>query len=490
LHRRCTELDRWSDILRGFLYAPFGGVDARKYQETTAIDGRAMPPSLGVAAVWPSADSYPGLVARCRRGVLAPSWLTTLFSQVIDVAMSSHRDALALDAGSSRADPFNDISTGPDNALAALQGFVSRGRHADVARTLLLPRAVEAVLAQPAASVMKRVVPHPHAADGEASVAPHSVPPSAAWLIPPSNIESIARQLRSSVVLVVGTTNGEQRGGTGWAANGAGLIVTNRHVVEDLHDIEVQLSDGRTIPAEVLGLSDTTDLAALRIDEGGLVGIRRGDNAVQGQPVVSLGFSGLLEGEPSLSWGIVTATERRIALAGLEKLGRIDVIQVDYRTGGGASGSPIVDMEGNLVGVHVAGAAVDDDVIDFGPRFAVPVADVTDFLKSMSANDPLPEVPGIHPPVDADVGLAVGSDWFNLPTADSFTMQAFGREPEGENVEFSWLLREHIDQAAPLGTYVHASDVHLPRQVIRNGILYAVVGIGSVASPTDTSGKL
>ena len=79
--------------------------------------------------------------------------------------------------------------------------------------------------------------------------------------------------------------------GSGFIISSDGLILTNAHVVRDLKDVTVKLSDRREFKAKVLGTDSVTDIAVLRIDAKGLPTVRLGDaqNLQVGDPVLAIG---------------------------------------------------------------------------------------------------------------------------------------------------------------------------------------------------------
>lgn len=129
-----------------------------------------------------------------------------------------------------------------------------------------------------------------------------------------------------------------------------GFIVTNHHVVANATSINVRLSDGRNVEAELLGSDAHTDLALLRIDLEGLVEIMFSDiETVQvGDYVVALGNPFGI-GQTATA-GIVSALGR----AGLNSNNYEDFIQTDAAINVGNSGGALVDLEGNLVGINTA----------------------------------------------------------------------------------------------------------------------------------------
>ncbi|PCJ24753.1 MAG: serine endoprotease DegQ [SAR86 cluster bacterium] len=129
-----------------------------------------------------------------------------------------------------------------------------------------------------------------------------------------------------------------------------GLIVTNHHVVEGASTIMVQLSDGRSMQAKLLGSDDGTDIALLQIEGDDLSEIKFADvSSVQvGDYVVAIGNPfGIGQ---SVTSGIVSALGR----SGISNDRYEDFIQTDAAINLGNSGGALVDMEGNLIGINTA----------------------------------------------------------------------------------------------------------------------------------------
>lgn len=129
-----------------------------------------------------------------------------------------------------------------------------------------------------------------------------------------------------------------------------GYVITNHHVVDRAANITVQLSDGRSVEAELLGSDAGTDIALLQIVADSLVDIEFADiTTVQvGDYVVAIGNPyGIGQ---TVTSGIVSALGR----AGLNRDHYEDFIQTDAAINVGNSGGALVDMEGRLIGINTA----------------------------------------------------------------------------------------------------------------------------------------
>src|SRR3984885_252143 len=135
--------------------------------------------------------------------------------------------------------------------------------------------------------------------------------------------------------------------GSGFVISADGLIVTNRHVVAGARSVRVKLPDGREVPAQVIGVDATTDIALLRVSAGRLPPLHLGssDKVSIGDPVVAIGNPfGLGQ---SVTAGILSARGRV-----LEEDPYIDFLQTDAAINLGNSGGPLLSTDGVVVGVN------------------------------------------------------------------------------------------------------------------------------------------
>lgn len=138
--------------------------------------------------------------------------------------------------------------------------------------------------------------------------------------------------------------------GSGVIIDADGYIVTNRHVVDGARKIEIVLSDGRRIPATIVGLDNLTDLAVLKVDASGLIAAEWGnsDDLEVGALVWAVGSPFGLE--RSITFGILSAKHR----AGRAGTHFQDLMQTDAAVNPGNSGGPLVDVTGRVVGINTA----------------------------------------------------------------------------------------------------------------------------------------
>jgi serine protease DegQ len=161
---------------------------------------------------------------------------------------------------------------------------------------------------------------------------------------------------------------GQQVGlGSGVIVAAEGYLLTNHHVVEDATDIEVQLADGRSTRAKVVGSDPETDIAVLKIELDKLPVITLGNvRALQvGDAVLAIGNP--FNVGQTVTAGIVSALDRTQAGASQFQ----NFIQTDAAINPGNSGGALVDASGHLVGINTAIFSRSGGSLGIG--FAVPV---------------------------------------------------------------------------------------------------------------------
>ena len=169
-------------------------------------------------------------------------------------------------------------------------------------------------------------------------------------------IENVADKVSRSVVSVHSRTRGN---GSGVVWTSDGLIVTCSHIVRNLDELEVSLSNGNSFPAKVIGNDPYSDIALLKIQANGkndsisLNPIEIGDseNLRAGQFVLAL--ANPYGQYPSITEGIITS--ERSSLGG-SQWGAItdNIVITDARLNPGYSGGPLVDVEGKMIGLNAA----------------------------------------------------------------------------------------------------------------------------------------
>jgi serine protease Do len=177
-------------------------------------------------------------------------------------------------------------------------------------------------------------------------------------------IPYIVDRLQPSVVFI---KNGPDGGGTGIVLSGSGHIVTNAHVVKNPEKITVVLENQMEYPAQVLGLDSLTDIAVLKIKCRNVRPAPLGDSdsLKAGQVVLSIGSPmGLAN---SVTQGIVSATGRQTLFT---QDMFADYIQTDAAINPGNSGGPLLNLDGQVVGMNTLILAPNAENAGIG--FAIP----------------------------------------------------------------------------------------------------------------------
>ena len=145
--------------------------------------------------------------------------------------------------------------------------------------------------------------------------------------------------------------------GSGVIYDDQGHILTNAHVVEGAQKLQVSLPDGRSFQGKLIGADPQTDLAVVQISGSNLPRAKLGSSASLqvGDWVVAIGNSLALPGGPTVTAGVVSALDRTVqepgSTSGTAGPFLFDVIQTSAPINPGNSGGPLVDLNGNVVGI-------------------------------------------------------------------------------------------------------------------------------------------
>ena len=169
--------------------------------------------------------------------------------------------------------------------------------------------------------------------------------------------------------------------GSGVIVTNEGHIITNNHVVTDrqgrpVDQIEVQLSDGRTKKARVVGADDQVDLAVLKIDEPGVKPLKLADSDMVQPGDFVLAIGNPLGFEETVTDGIISSKgrpNRSDAFAGL--------LQTNAAINPGNSGGPLINIRGEVIGINTAIASTTGGSQGLG--FAIPSNTVHMALESL-----------------------------------------------------------------------------------------------------------
>ncbi|REB77463.1 serine protease [Cutibacterium acnes] len=165
-------------------------------------------------------------------------------------------------------------------------------------------------------------------------------------------------------------------------SDGKAYIVTNNHVVQGATELEVTLSNGKKISAELIGADIWTDLAVVEVDASEITKIAEfgnSDTLKAGEPVIAIGNPLGLTFSGSVTQGIVSGLERTIPVD-INEDGTPDwqseVIQTDAAINPGNSGGALVNIEGQLIGINsmkIAESAVEGIGLAIPINSAIPI---------------------------------------------------------------------------------------------------------------------
>ncbi|MFD7236231.1 S1C family serine protease [Streptomyces syringium] len=239
-----------------------------------------------------------------------------------------------------------------------------------------------------------------------------------------SGVSAVAKALKPSIVEIKAATSSGQSTGSGVIITSDGEIVTNNHVVAGSDTVKVNLSDGTTRTAKVVGTDPGKDLALIKVEGGsGLKAAQLGDSGkVQvGDEVVAIGSPEGLTG--TVTSGIVSALNRDVTVSKEQGQGQggqdrqdrgipqwpfefggneyngdtgsskttYKAIQTDASLNPGNSGGALINMSGQIIGINSAmyasgsGAGGGDSAGSVGLGFAIPINDVKADLTKLRA---------------------------------------------------------------------------------------------------------
>ena len=200
---------------------------------------------------------------------------------------------------------------------------------------------------------------------------------------PAQDLKELARDAKFSVVAlnVLDAFGGKLGTGSGFFVDPTGLIVTNFHVIEQGRRIEAVLSNERTLEvAGVMATDEDNDLAVLKVDSGPFpaLGLADSESVEAGERVVVLGSPLGLTG--TLSEGIVSNVWKDEMLPHGK---RGTALQITAAISPGSSGSPVMNLDGEVVGVAVSQMLGGQNL-----NFAVPSQAVRELLGTVDASRP------------------------------------------------------------------------------------------------------
>lgn len=179
-------------------------------------------------------------------------------------------------------------------------------------------------------------------------------------------------------VLVIKSYQGERLIGTGTGfvykkENKKGYIITNHHVIEGATNVKVENMDGQVLDAKVLGSDEVSDLAVLQMDESGVMQVATlGDSTKLelGDTLFTVGSPMGEEYKGTVTKGILSGKDRTVSVGGNNGSVMMEVLQTDAAINPGNSGGPLVNMNGEVIGVNSM-KLVEDEIEGMG--FAIPI---------------------------------------------------------------------------------------------------------------------
>lgn len=207
--------------------------------------------------------------------------------------------------------------------------------------------------------------------------------------LPRLDVERIANEVGPSVVavqtnLVVDGREGASFG-TGLIVTADGEIITNAHVVGDAKTVHVRLN-GETEPREaaVVIADPSRDLALLRVDADDLPAatFAAPDDVRIGDEVLAIGFALDLDGDPTVTLGIVSSLDRTL---GTESGALKGLIQTDAAISSGNSGGPLVNALGHVVGINTLVSSTDVGSTSNGLGFAISTEELLPEMEKLRA---------------------------------------------------------------------------------------------------------
>lgn len=186
--------------------------------------------------------------------------------------------------------------------------------------------------------------------------------------------------------------------GTGFIFDKRGYILTNNHVVEGATSLTVATTDNKTYDGKIIGTYPQDDLAVVQITgPSDFPTVPLGDSSKLqvGDPVVAIGNALALHGGPTVTSGVVSAlgrTEQEPSSSMNGKGGAflVDLIQTDAAINPGNSGGPLLNDQGQVVGINTLGAGSANGMQSQGIGFAISVNSAKPVADALVAGQPVP----------------------------------------------------------------------------------------------------
>jgi putative serine protease PepD len=235
---------------------------------------------------------------------------------------------------------------------------------------------------------------------------------------PDGSIAKIAADALPSVVTIRIKTAEGNGTGSGFVIDNQGHIVTNNHVATaggSGANLTVELNNGTSLPARVVGADASYDLAVLKIDASDIPPLQFGasKDVVVGDGVIAVGAP--LGLDATVTSGIVSALNRPVSAGDGSDQSFINAIQTDAAINPGNSGGPLLDMNGKVIGVNSAIARVPGSNSDSGGNIGVGFAIPSD-QASKTAQQLITTGKADHPALGVRVDRTFTGEGARLPS--------------------------------------------------------------------------
>lgn len=234
-------------------------------------------------------------------------------------------------------------------------------------------------------------------------------------------VSSLIENASESVVAIVGNYSGKYASatteynettahGTGVVIKSNGTILTNAHVVSDISNITVVFNDGTSYAGTVEHIDEKSDLATVKINRLGLKPLTFGSNSTAlkaGKTVIAIGTPLSLNMRNSATKGIISGIGVSVSTS------LYPLIQTDAAINPGNSGGPLIDLNGNVIGINsskYSGVGIE------GMAFSIPVETINYVLGQFEKNGKV-----LRP----DIGVTFDESWearIGLPTTKGITV--------------------------------------------------------------------
>ncbi len=264
--------------------------------------------------------------------------------------------------------------------------------------------------------------------------------------------------------------------GSGFIFKSDGLVLTNAHVVDGADTVTVTLKDGREFTGQVLGEDTLTDVAVVKIQATGLPVVKVGNSEQLRPGEWAIAIGNPLGLDNTVTAGIISGTGRSSADVGVPDK-RINFIQTDAAINPGNSGGPLLNQQGQVIGINTAiigGAqglgfaipinraqAIANQLIADGrvehPYLGIQMATLTPTLKETLSRD---SSNGVR--VEADAGVVIVGVARNSPAAQAGLRPGdVIQQISGQTVKTADQVQQVVDSSSIGG--------RLPLEVSRNG---------------------